>query len=151
MQTLTGRRTEKLSVMAETKLIAVPADMAERERIKYEKARARRERYEQRVGRKRHDLNESRIGGHKHTPYSEYRFVMWDGEAPQDTGYSLFGSSDGHEICKPHLTTEECFDLMLAAKQEDPETIFFWYGGRYDWDEITRQSVPLVRLSRLKQ
>lgn len=133
-------------------MVAVSAELAEKERERWEKARARRERYEQRCGRGRHDGGDSRSNGHERTiHFRDYPFIMWDGEAPQDTGYSLFGSSAGHEICRPRLSTEECFDLLLEAKEELPESIFFWYGGRYDWDEITRQDIPLTRLSRLKQ
>lgn len=132
-------------------LVTIPADIAERERLKAERARLRRERYEERTQRGRHDLNESREGGHKRTlHYRDYPFIGWDGEAPKDTGYSLFGSSEGHEICSDNLTTEQCFDLLLEAKSENPYSIFVWYGGRYDWDEITRMSIPLKTLARLK-
>jgi hypothetical protein len=143
-------------------MVAVSAQEAERERVKAEKARARRLRYEARVvldtdnnliaRRERYDRKTGRTNHHSpgEMRYREYPFVMWDGEAPADTGYSLFGSSLGHEICKPRLTTEECFDLLIEAKRENPKTIFFWFGGRYDWDEITRQSIPLSKLARLK-
>src|SRR5258708_325099 len=132
-------------------MVAIPAALAEKERLKAEHTRARRERYEQRTGRVRHDTNESRKGGHRREiHYRDYQFIGWDGEAPKDTGYSLFGSSLGHEICTPHLTTENCFDLLLDAKKEYPQSIFVWFGGRYDWDEITRQSIPLTKLARLK-
>lgn len=142
-------------------MFPIPAAFAEREERKAERARARRERYEARVRgtakdiairRAKHEANTGRIGHHApdELKYCDYPFVMWDGEAPKDTGYSLFGSSLGHEICKPHLTTEECFDLLLEAKADNPQSIFFWFGGRYDWDEITRQSIPLQKLSRLK-
>lgn len=133
-------------------MIAVPAELAERERIKAERKRARDTRYNNSLkGRER----EARRGQRSHhaadeLKYGQYPFIMWDGEAPTDTGYSLFGSSAGHEICQPHLTTEQCFDLLLEAKQEFPKSIFFWFGGRYDWDEITRQSIPMQKLARLK-
>jgi hypothetical protein len=133
-------------------MAGIPADVVAREQRKREMARARRARYEARTGRVRHDVNEARPDGHERSyHYRDYPFRMWDGEAPKDTGYSLFGSSAGHEVCKPHLTTEDCFDLLLQAKADDPHCIDFWYGGRYDWDEITRQSLPWDRLSRLKQ
>src|SRR5271169_1308300 len=114
------------------------------------RARARRERYEQRTGRKRHDMNDTRPNGHESLRLKDYPFIAWDGEAPTDTGYSLFGSSEGHEICRPGLTTEECFDLLLDAKEEFPKSIFIIFGSRYDWDEITRQSMPVDRQARLK-
>lgn len=142
-------------------MITVSAELAEKERLKAETARARRDRYEAKVRgtdkdivirRAKYEANSGRSNHHApgELRYAEYPFRMWDGEAPVDTGYSLFGSSDGHEICKPHLTTEECFDLLLQAKADDPQKIDFWFGGRYDWDEITRQSIPLQKLARLK-
>lgn len=133
-------------------IISIPSDVADRERVKVENARIRRARYEAKIGRIRHDLNESREGGHRRDfHYRDYPFIGWDGEAPTDTGYSLFGSSEGHEICKPTLSTEDCFDLLLEAKREHQHSIFIWFGGRYDFDEITRASIPLYKLARLKR
>ena len=129
----------------------IPEHELERARQKWEAARARRMRYEAKSGRGRHDLNDSRPKGHeREVHYRDYRFVGWDGEAPKDTGYSLFGSSDGDEICKPGLHTEDCLDLLLEAKERDPQTIFVWFGGRYDWDEILRHDMPMRALARLK-
>ncbi len=131
-------------------MVAVSAFEAEIARRKADQARARRARYEAKKQRGRHDQNETRIGGHRRElHYRDYPFIGWDGEAPRDTGYSLFGSSSGHEICSPKLTTNECFDLLLEAKQEYPFSIFVWFGGRYDFDSITRLSIPLDTLSRL--
>lgn len=130
--------------------IDIPEAEAARLRLQYVKGRERRQRYEDKTGRKRHDDNESREGHSRDTHYSDYRFVAWDGEAPQDTGYSLLGSSEGHELCHPHLGTTECLDLLLGAASELPYTIHVWYGGRYDWDEILRQDVPFKYLARLK-
>lgn len=143
-------------------MVAVSAELAEKERLKAERARARRDRYEARVvldtennaqaRRARYEEKSLRSNHHSadELKYRDYPFVMWDGEAPTDTGYSLFGSSLGDEICKPNLTTEDCFDLLIESKRDNPKTIFFWYGGRYDWDEITRQSIPLHKLQLLK-
>lgn len=123
----------------------------------FENARSRVEKERERKARARASWASSAKPHHEpgrqdgRIPYSEYPFVMWDGEAPQDTGFSLWGSSAGHEICKPHLTTEDCFNLLLTAKKELPETIFIIFGGRYDFDEICRQSMPLDRLSMLKE
>lgn len=131
--------------------IDLPIEVIERERVKWEREQERRLRYEKNSGRTRHDLNESRPNGHKRDiHYKDYPFIMWDGEAPSDTGYSLFGSSEGHEICHPCLGTEECLQLLLEAKEEFPQSIFVWFGGRYDWDEILRQDMPLRALARLK-
>lgn len=133
--------------------IQVPMNVAAKARIAEEKARDRRQRYEDRTGRKRHDENDSRPNGHERSiHYSDYRFVGWDGEATRDTGYCLFGSSDGHELCDAGgLSTAELFDLLLDARREDPYTIFIWFGGRYDWDEILRKSVSMRTIARLKK
>src|SRR5258707_5193449 len=132
-------------------MVPIPAALAEKERLKAEHARARRERYEQRTGRARHGESETPSRGKvRQIHYRDYRFIGWDGEAPKDTGYSLFGSSAGHEICRPNLTTEECFDLLLEAKRENPYQCFVGFGGRYAGAEIPRQSIPLTKLARLK-
>ena len=123
--------------------LVIPAAEMERLRARYERERERKLRYEQKTGPRNRNPNRPK--------HSEYEFVMWDGEAPKDTSYSLFGSSLGHEICHPFLETEECFDLLLEAKAENPYTIFFWFGGRYDWDEIIRKSMPTRILARLKR
>ena len=120
-------------------LVSVPADLAEKARLRAERERKRKSTYQDR--RPRHD---------RKIPYNQYPFVMWDGEAPKDTGYSLFGSSLGHEILHPRLHTEECFDILLEAKRENPESIFVMFGSRYDFDEIIRQDMPSDRLARIK-
>ena len=131
-------------------LIVIDAQKAAQARDRAERARASRAKYEAKhPERKRHHGTEDNHNP-KRPRYAEYSFVMWDGEAPKDTGYSLFGSSRGHEICKPHLTTEQCFDLLLEAAEEDPYCIHFIFGGRYDFDEICRQSMPWNRLTQLK-
>lgn len=128
----------------------VDAQLAEKRRIRAERERSRK-------ARARSSWPSSQQAHHAagrqdgRKPYSEFDFVMWDGEAPKDTGYSLFGSSLGDEICKPHLSTEDCFNLLLTSKAANPETIFVIFGGRYDFDEICRQSMPLDRLARLKE
>lgn len=119
-------------------LIPVDAQQAEKRRKAAEKV--------QRYGNWKSAPKANRTG----LPFAQYPFVMWDGEATQDAGYCLFGSSEGHEICHPYLTTDECFELLLDAKREMPESIFVIFGSRYDWDEICRQSMPLDRLSRLE-
>lgn len=128
----------------------IDMETAERARLSAEKARARRLRYEQ-----KHPERKSHHGTQdNHNPYrlrySQYPFVMWDGEAPKDTGYSLFGSSAGDEICHPHLSTAECFDLLLESKRRHPDTIHVIFGGRYDFDEICQQSMSWTSLAKLK-
>lgn len=121
----------------------IPIDRAtyERARIQAEKERARKHRHEMKTGRTHHDSNYEYM--------HEWPFVMWDGEAT-DKGYCLFGNSLGEEICEPGLTTNQCFNLMLKSKKNNPHRIDMIFGGRYDFSEICRQSIPEARLRRLE-
>ena len=65
-------------------------------------------------------------------------FIMWDGEGPSDTGYSLFGNSLGDELCYPNLNTEDCLQLILTTASK-VDGIHFWFGGNYDVSMILRQ------------
>src|SRR5258708_21356378 len=106
-------------------MVAIPAALAEKERLKAEHARARRERYEQRTQRARHGESETPSRGKvRQIHYRDYRFIGWDGEAPKDTGYSLFGSSAGAENCAADLTTQQCFVFSLESKYEESLTLF---------------------------
>jgi DNA polymerase type B, organellar and viral len=60
--------------------------------------------------------------------------IMWDGEGPKDTGYSLFGNSLGasYEICHPRLRTDECLDLIYWSERNNPDAINIGYGFNYD-------------------
>ena len=128
----------------------LPIEEVESARLKWEAKQEQRRKwdmaYDQKTGRKNHHGTT----GNGKVAFKDQRFVGWDGEAPKDTGYSLFGSSDGHLICSPGLGTRECLDLLLRAKREDQNTIFIWFGGRYDWDEIVRKDLGPTHLARLK-
>jgi DNA polymerase type B, organellar and viral len=69
-------------------------------------------------------------------PVPPNSFVMWDGETPRDTGYSLFGSTAGDYICHPFISTIECLDLVLASRERNPETINFGFAFDYDVNMI---------------
>jgi len=122
--------------------LTLPQSVVDKAEAEYARKRARQQRWSEKNPKSHH--------GPDDVPYAQYRFVMWDGEAPKDVGYCLFGSSDGDEICATDLRTEDFFELLLSAKKRDKKTIFIWFGGRYDWDEITRRSIPLRFLSKLK-
>jgi DNA polymerase type B, organellar and viral len=76
-------------------------------------------------------------------------FVVWDGEQPRDTGYSLFGNSEGGEICHPHLGTQECLDLIIETEIEIPDAIHCVYGGDFDISWILKD-LTWRQLGRLK-
>lgn len=134
---------------SEYPLVPVSAPVFELLRTRAEKERARkaRDRTSWASSSKPHHKPGRQDGK---IPYSTYPFVMWDGEAPRDVGYSLFKSSAGHRLCAPGLDTESCFDLLLEAKRDDPQTIYVIFGGRYDFDEIIRANIPVDRLARIK-
>lgn len=81
-------------------------------------------------------------------------FVVWDGEGPQDTGYSLLGNSLGDEICYPHLRTKDCLNLLLRAAEDHPEAIHVAYGFNYDvscilWELSWRHLTALYKFNRV--
>jgi hypothetical protein len=125
---------------------------AEEERV--ERERLRRWRYEMRTGRKHHGKSS---GGNDCRPkYEQYEFVAFDGEATNDCGYCLLGCSDSSDIRakgtakQDRLTTEDCFEFLLDKRREYPYAIFVIFGGRYDFDEMFRMSMPWQRISQLK-
>jgi hypothetical protein len=81
-------------------------------------------------------------------------FIAWDGEG--DTiwrenenprclldgryihRYILFGSSAGHEISAPGLSTKSCLNLLLTAEQETPDAFHVWFSAEYDVNMILR-------------
>lgn len=60
------------------------------------------------------------------------KFIIWDGEGPRDTGYSLLGNSEGDEICYPKLRTADCLQLFLRAAEDHPYAIHCGFGFNYD-------------------
>src|SRR5215472_15833169 len=65
-------------------------------------------------------------------------FSMWDGESPQDTGYSFFANSAGYEIMHPFLGTEECLELIMATAAEFPRAIHIGFGFNLDVSYILK-------------
>lgn len=93
------------------------------------------------------------------TPFSQRRFVAWDGESirenirlhpvePEgvstdpgyfersDSVYVLFGNSDGRLIYDRNLSTAQCLNLICDAA--DPEAIHFGFAFGYDVNMILR-------------
>lgn len=65
-------------------------------------------------------------------------FVAWDGEACKDSGYSLFGCSDGIEISGWNLPTEALLDTMLKAETQNPSAIHIAFSFDYDVNMILK-------------
>lgn len=108
--------------------IWVPTPEAEKYRLMSERARIRYAKYNS----KRPD----RPNGH--IPLSERDFIVWDGEGPRDTGYSLLGNSEGEEICYPTLSTADCLDLFLSSALAHPGAIHTSFAFGYDTSCILR-------------
>lgn len=116
----------------------VPAWKAEKSRLRAEKARIRKAKYDANVGRTNHYPRNSPRSD-RLPPLSERMFIIWDGEGPQDTSYSLFGNSEGMEICYPTLRTRDCLDLILETGRKYPGAIHCIFGGMYDFSNILRE------------
>ena len=65
-------------------------------------------------------------------------FIIWDGEGPRDTGYSLLGNSEGMEICYPTLSTLDCLNLVIDCERQYPDAIHIGFGFDYDVSNILR-------------
>jgi DNA polymerase type B, organellar and viral len=129
------------------RFIAVNSELAERERKRREKARIRAARQKVKYPNRSHHGKDDSIKGRERLR-SQKVFIVWDGEGPQDTGYSLFGNSEGMEVCKPGLSTLECLNLIIETEQKFPDAIHVWYGGNYDVSNILKD-LPWRHLSQL--
>jgi hypothetical protein len=85
-----------------------------------------------------------------HIPMAEREFVVWDGEGPKDTGYSLLGNSEGFELCSPNLDTISCLDFILECGEQAPNTIHVSFGFNYDVSNILKD-IGWRHLSMLHQ
>src|ERR1700679_660282 len=74
-----------------------------------------------------------------HVPMEHREFVVWDGEGPRDTRYSLLGNSEGDELCGPNLRTAQCLDFLLECGASHPNTIHVSFGFNYDVSNILRE------------
>jgi hypothetical protein len=83
-------------------------------------------------------------------PYLERPFVFWDGETPQDSGYSLFGNSAGYEILHRDISTLECLELILRCGREMPDAIHVGFAFDYDVNMILKD-IGWTRLNNLHQ
>lgn len=84
------------------------------------------------------DVYRKRDAARKRQEHRTRPFVMWDGEGCRDTGYSLFGSSEGDVICHPDLSTRECLELLLECEARVPDAIHFGFAFDYDVNMILK-------------
>lgn len=123
-----------------SRFIYVPEQVAEKHRRAAESRREKNVRYnKKRPDRERHP---DRIA------YKDRPFIVWDGEGPQDTGYSLLGNSEGEAICYPTLRTRDCLDLFLQSVTDHPQAIHVSFGFTYDVSNILHE-LSWAALNRL--
>jgi hypothetical protein len=128
------------NLLGELPPIWVPTEDAEKYRIEAENRRMRYARY-----------NKSRPGrSHGKIPLAERPFIVWDGEGPRDTGYSLLGNSEGDTLCYPKLRTEDCLQLFLKSASAHPQAINTSYGFGYDISNVLWE-LPWRHLSALRK
>ena len=109
--------------------IYIPGDIVEWAEREMENGALKRAKYEAAHPNRNRHVNERPI---------EKPFVFWDGEAPKDVGYCLFGSSMGDILCEHRvLGTQEMFELLLNRARET-DAIHCWYGGNYDVSNILK-------------
>lgn len=121
----------------------------------------RRRAQQQKEARRRYELNHPEH--HKSDPRKNHHgtkkvlkenlmFIVWDGEGPQDTRYSLFGNSEGMEICYPTLSTIDCLNLILEAGEQYPAAyaVHVGFGFDYDVSNIIKD-LPWRQITALKK
>jgi hypothetical protein len=119
-------------------LARMPTKTADEARKRRELYLARQARYEAseraRTVRKKYDANRSARDSHvtRKLERQNRPFIVWDGEQPRDTGYSLLGNSEGMEICHPNLSTDECLQLIIDTEILYPQAIHTIFGGDFD-------------------
>jgi hypothetical protein len=118
------------------RFIRVPEHVAEAARKRAEKTRIRKAKYDANVGRTNHHARDGTRTDR--IPLAEREFIVWDGEGPQDTAYSLFGNSKGMEICYPTLSTSDCLAFIVEAGKRYPGAIHTSFGFMYDISNILK-------------
>ncbi len=114
--------------------IILSTDIASKARASAEMARLRRARYEERNPERKHGGS----SGTPRPPLAEREFIIWDGEGPQDTGYSLLGNSQGAEISYPGLSTKHSLDFILGSERANPDAVHIGFGFNYDVSNILK-------------
>ena len=126
------------------RFIFVSANAVKKERRKREQFRLRDARRKHRYPNRSHhgpNYNERRRKEAQAKSLSkrlDSDFIFWDGESPQDTGYSLFGNSAGYMICHPFLSTLECLDLIMETEENHPAAIHISFGFNLDVSYILK-------------
>ena len=115
--------------MSDERFFWVPTDVAEKHRRQAEKRAIAKAQYETRRDKNRN---------HHRAPMATREFIVWDGEGPKDTGYSLLGNSEGDELCYPTLKTEDCLRFLIECSRKYPDTIHVSYGFDYDVSNIIK-------------
>jgi hypothetical protein len=128
--------------ITDERFFSVPTEVAERHRLQAEKRAIAKARYNTRTA--------TQGRNHHHSPMATREFIVWDGEGPQDTAYSLLGNSEGDELCYPTLKTEDCLKFLIDCARKYPDTIHVAYGFDYDVSNILRD-LPWRCLAALRK
>lgn len=138
-----------ISLIAETEIspvedtgdfsyVYIPGDLVEKTERKIQQRQKARAKYDTKRPHRDRSVKP------QHLP-----FIFWDGEAPKDVGYCLFGSSMGDILCDRRvLGTQEMFDLLLERATKT-NGIHCWYGGNYDVSNILKD-IGWRKLNQLK-
>jgi hypothetical protein len=81
---------------------------------------------------------------------ADRNFIVWDGEGPKDTSYSLLGNSEGEELCYPTLTSLDCLNFIIESGRNHPYAIHVGFGFNYDVSNILRD-LPWRHLAQLRK
>lgn len=125
----------------ESRFIFIPEDIAEKHRLRHEAVNIRKAKWDR-------EHRPNKPGQTRRVPYRNRTFIVWDGEGPRDTGYSLLGNSEGEEICYPRLSTRDCLDLILQSAADHPGAIHVSFGFTYDVSCMLHE-LSLSALNRL--
>lgn len=117
-----------VSQWATSNYVAIPESVAEFHRHRAEQKALAKAKYDENRFDKLHG-NDNRA---RSIARNSREFIVWDGEGPQDTGYSLLGNSQGAEICGPNLSSIRCLAHLIRNARKHPDAINVGFGFMYD-------------------
>lgn len=146
------------TVKSDVRWVRVPTETANKVRRRKEQEQERKARYEtsehgKAVRRKYEEAHPGRDKRSNAAGRLGRPFIIWDGESPQDTGYSLFGclTPEGYrEIMHPWLNSKECLRFIVDVEADYPDAIHCGFGFNLDVSWILRD-LPWRALNRLKK
>lgn len=117
-----------------SRYVTIPRHIAEYHQHKAEQYALAKAKYDE----ARFDKWHGNANQERHERIANREFIIWDGEGPQDTGYSLLGNSQGKEICGPRLSTLRCLAHLIRSARANPDAINVGFGFMYDISMILK-------------